>query len=1338
MSLRKSKLSKIVSLFGMAAIVVATFAFALTTTSVEAAEYSYEWVSQTGWPTVPQGGMATLNLSLRNTGTAAWTNSGSNPVRLGTVNPADRNSGFYKAGEWDATNRAAVLNEASVAPGEIGTFTFTVVGNPAPGHYPEYFAPVVENLSWMDNLAVYPQGKYGIYWDITVTAGAGASGYSASLVSKSDNPSIAPGDAATLEVVVKNEGTTTWSNTGANPIHLGTWNSQDRSSDFYDVTWLTTNRPTGLMESTVVPGSQGTFEFMVKVPSSKSEGTYTETFNLVAENLAWFNLPVTFTIDVEGVSTGDVTISLASDTPTGTTVPKGSQGVEMAKFKFVGEGTINSLTIHRYGVGAANAFDNVYLYEGNTRLTNGRSVSTATHEVEFNNIGFEVSGTDYLTVVADFDIAADGQHGFEIESSSKVSLSSVSGVFPVKGELFAVGDEEVNEITVEAKGDPTNPNVGDHADLGYFRIINNGSSDAELNRLTLLQSGDINNDDLTELELWADSENEIIAEASGLDGDKLIFDLGSAYTIPDGAQRNFTIMGTTTGRSGRTVEMYAEYTSDVLVIDTQYGVGAQVNIDMFDGGADDEMLDVLLQGGDITIGYAGPTSGDISLNGQDQVLLNFAITSASRDVDVRKVEVRIDGDPGQANDRLDDGGTDQFDDIKIRQTDSAYTASASTLTDPGDILMGPSTLEDCAVTGDNIEVCDLTFDEGFIVDGGSTMYLQVTTDVENDTVYQDGTRDYRASILEWDANSMKYTDTNQWVPVDDIVPSSQHDGNLQNVKKSTLEVSLDGSVSDQEVVKNQDDVAVVALKFTTGNDAVRVDRVKLSGYVDADGGANDGAWDGDDDPGDIDLKDIAQNIRLVHNGDVLAMADAQTLAAGAENVSTDGTVTFSGMNWDIDANDSEVVEVWFDVSSTATDDGDEDSIAFGIEDVTDDIDAVNEDGDDVEVTPLNGDINNFGGNPTVSAEVTTTGELNAFLDSGTTPDPDIIPAGSVTNTDKITVASFRLEAEGEGFRVDNLGFLIDPALTGDDQVAVQSAWISWDGNSVQSSNADLATGGSGEVKFIDIKDPSTNEQLEIAMNSEMIVDFQVILKKIEPTTTSQAYSDKQLQVTLDDTIELEAVGLASNDLITTFSNGATPVGKVLDVRRSKPTVVQVMTGVDTGFEAGAYSNKRVYAFEVHADPEGAIQLGQVCFETTISDDDGGGEVDYDGWELFDAADPSDSIATNTAGGHNPDPCMDIDDAEVPTITAGNYRTFYLEVDVAGNENGDSMQIRLLDDNGTGHVDKDDVATLGGANNFLWSDMSDNGRPDDGTDTDYTNGWLVDGLPTTGVTFINAT
>jgi hypothetical protein len=90
---------------------------------------------------------ATSWIRARNIGTSTWDRR----VRLST-RPRARASGFA-AGDWPASDQPTELDEASVRPGEVGTFTFTVRAplTRTPANYEERFAPVVPGVAEMDD-----------------------------------------------------------------------------------------------------------------------------------------------------------------------------------------------------------------------------------------------------------------------------------------------------------------------------------------------------------------------------------------------------------------------------------------------------------------------------------------------------------------------------------------------------------------------------------------------------------------------------------------------------------------------------------------------------------------------------------------------------------------------------------------------------------------------------------------------------------------------------------------------------------------------------------------------------------------------------------------------------------------------------------------------------------------------------------------------------------------------------------------------------------------------------------------------------------------------------------
>lgn len=108
-------------------------------------------------------------------------------------------------------------------------------------------------------------------------------------------PTVVPGGTIYARVKARNMGNQTWNQSFA---HLGGSRPNDRPSQFYDSSsWLSNTRPAQLVESTVLPGEIGTFDFTFKAPSSP--GTYKEYFNVVAEGHTWLNDPgMFFTINV--------------------------------------------------------------------------------------------------------------------------------------------------------------------------------------------------------------------------------------------------------------------------------------------------------------------------------------------------------------------------------------------------------------------------------------------------------------------------------------------------------------------------------------------------------------------------------------------------------------------------------------------------------------------------------------------------------------------------------------------------------------------------------------------------------------------------------------------------------------------------------------------------------------------------------------------------------------------------------------------------------------------------------------------------------------------------------
>lgn len=121
---------------------------------------------------------------------------------------------------------------------------------------------------------------------------AAPSDYQYSIIYQSPYPSTTPNEITKLSLQIKNTGSETWVNNGANPLRLGTGSSygisyqiKDYTSEVVNNDWISANRPVSITESEVIPGQTAGFNFNIKAPSI--EGKYKIYFTPVVDGITW-------------------------------------------------------------------------------------------------------------------------------------------------------------------------------------------------------------------------------------------------------------------------------------------------------------------------------------------------------------------------------------------------------------------------------------------------------------------------------------------------------------------------------------------------------------------------------------------------------------------------------------------------------------------------------------------------------------------------------------------------------------------------------------------------------------------------------------------------------------------------------------------------------------------------------------------------------------------------------------------------------------------------------------------------------------------------------------------
>ncbi len=272
--------------------------------------YQMVWVKQSPHLTLGLDGTATVWVEVKNTGDVTWVSDGASAtpqgqMRLGTDRPMDRSSVLHHP-TWVSNNRAAKMSPNIVYPSGTARFSFMVKASQT-GSFKEYFRPVVEHVSWLNDL--------GIYWEFNVTASGAVTpsgessptqvnrdpaAYQALMQSKSMNLALRRGEVGTLAFSFRNTGSALWlgrglGTQGTGAVRGGAANPNDRTSRFYAPDWLNSNRVLNT-DLDVPPNSNLDVTFTIKAPNTP--GIYREHFQLVAEYITWFGPVFGWTITV--------------------------------------------------------------------------------------------------------------------------------------------------------------------------------------------------------------------------------------------------------------------------------------------------------------------------------------------------------------------------------------------------------------------------------------------------------------------------------------------------------------------------------------------------------------------------------------------------------------------------------------------------------------------------------------------------------------------------------------------------------------------------------------------------------------------------------------------------------------------------------------------------------------------------------------------------------------------------------------------------------------------------------------------------------------------------------
>jgi len=828
-------------------------------------------------------------------------------------------------------------------------------------------------------------------------------------------------------------------------------------------------------------------------------------------------------IDTSSGASGTITgsglsVALAADTPASMNVPSQATGVKMAKFNFTaandGDIILSELTVKRTGVGAPGEIAKLYLYDGATRLTTGRTLNTSTNEAVFTNIGLTItkSTTKTITVVADIaDNTTAGSHAIGIELASKVVASgaTVSGSFPATGNMMSFSTVNVGLVDVESNGSAYTRKVGEtNVEVGNFIIYSGGTpnEDASFKGITLYNSG---RDVLTNLKLYRGSD--VVATAVK-NGSYFTFTLATPITVLKGNSASFTVKGDVGGRDGDTATLMVRYKTDIVTTGNTYGFGMGVSaavgsgansyIDEVDSSPQSNTTTV--DAGQLTVALNGPAAGSVSKNTNDVVMMNFTLTPQAT-VEVSKMTVYVGGSNLVASD------VENLE-VKINGT-SVYSTSTVAVDDDNDITSG--------TVGHN------TSTDTFSLAGGVTANGQIIIDVTNTA---GGNEVFKAALMNLTSTTYWTIKTMDGDAVTDIVPSGNIVGNNQSVIAASLTLDLASNPANgSSYVKGATNVPVAGFAFTTGSaTAVKVNSIKITAMAADDGNINAA--------GEVGAASNAEDV-IVAVGlyvDNVLLAPKKSLTVGSSDI----TATFDSLNWTIPAGTVKNVVAKADISSTAPLSGTDDEIAFTIY-ALGDVSCEYGNGTSFAAV-LN--TNNNGNTPSVGQVITSGGTIAMALDASS-PLASLLTAG----TQNVTYGKAKLTTTKEAFKVTKLR--LTNSANDSNFVSVGLEYKKADGTTGTATST--LVGGTANFSFAAGNEPY------LAKDADTLITIKGNLN----TTVGGAANAQASTLSLESDAGFEAYGVESSLQKTAVDSGADATSRTMTVYESKPSVAFDNTGL---------------------------------------------------------------------------------------------------------------------------------------------------------------------------------
>jgi len=497
-------------------------------------------------------------------------------------------------------------------------------------------------------------------------------------------------------------------------------------------------------------------------------------------------------------TTTGFTVSLAADTPAAGTLITGAAIADIAHFTFSNGTsspvTITNLKMNRLGVSADATLSKLYLYDGNTRLSDEATASTGVFT--WNNstgvITIPANTVKVIAVKANIATSTSGQTvGVGIVAADSITGATATGTFPVNANIHTIAQATLAEVNFSSTTTPAENSTGLTPQSNFIMFensVNVNTRAVYLKSITFRNIGSVAQSDLQNFKLMIDGVqvgSTIVSQ--GTDG-YFTFDMSSSPIKLETGTRIFKVVGDVIGGSTRTFKISIYKASDVQVTDSEYNANILVLRNSVTFSPVEAGQQLVATGALSITKRTDSTSGNIAKGASQLTLAKYDLKATGEAIKIENLRVSFTSS---------DATVTQLRNAALF-VDGVQVGSTATLN------------EDSHAT---LAYTEFSLGSSLVVTPGTTKVLEVRADIyDNDGTDHTSAGDtIKVNLVAGSTNAQRMTSGGYFSTTENL------DANTLQIASGTLSSTLDQSYGSSSVVVPQTNFLLGKFSVTAGS-----------------------------------------------------------------------------------------------------------------------------------------------------------------------------------------------------------------------------------------------------------------------------------------------------------------------------------------------------------------------------------------------------------------------------------------------------------------------------------------------------------------------------------------